>query len=59
MNQAQQKHFDNAEVAMELAYRSFLPKLRVELVLFEGGLEPPKYAIKMSVMTRSTQQKIP
>ena len=31
---------------MELAYRSFLPKLRVELLFFEGGPVPPKYAIK-------------
>ena len=46
MNLAYQKQFDEAQVAMELAYRSFLPKISVQLTFFEGGPHPQKGAIK-------------
>ena len=45
-HRASGKKFGIAEIAMDMAYRSFLPKLTVKITLFESGREPPRQAMK-------------
>jgi len=47
--QAAGKKYNEAEVAMDLSYRSFLPKLKVKLDLFEGGADPLSQGIREEV----------
>jgi hypothetical protein len=47
--QAAAKKYNMAEVGMDLCYRSFLPKLKVKLHIFEGGCDPLSYGIREEV----------